>query len=346
MSASVCDADSARVYLKYAADLESTEPIVALCCRTFFIQKVIETKQQRGVEFTPTEGKFIAQMLDFVESSKQKLGLGNETRKDKLEDFCSRVFIAVEREEKSAEEITKIHAMQFHSTAQLIDLMSLFGRLSPVWSNRRILVQSINTCIGSFCKLKAALILRCINNHKSPPRGRPCDSPKAFEAAMSLPAPAEEEKGKLQPSPAESQFTKSSSCDAPPPTVPQPVTPFLDSVIIPSVNRASFGSPPVRAAPWASMLDQPETGPVIIPMVSHNMRPLQQQSMIVSMPKREPMPTAAGTKIAKADPRYAMVLAQTQKLAEYALSELEFKKVKSAKQLVEQAIQQLSLLAE
>ncbi len=130
--------DPFRIYLKYAAELDEIEPVVALCCRTHYIQRLIESKQRARVEFTPVESAFMSQLLGFVEASRQNLGLGNDARRDRLDAFCSRLFLALENEEQTAEKLTKDLAARLFSTGRLIELLGLFGPLSPMWEDRSI----------------------------------------------------------------------------------------------------------------------------------------------------------------------------------------------------------------
>ncbi len=195
----------------------------------------------------------------------------------------------------------------------------------------------------------------------TPPRGRPADPKTCFEAVKGL-------HSSKKPIPpwtvdtvaTEATMSKFCSCDDKPAVSPFESAAALSSinVIIPTVkhpelNRYSMGTPDMELAPMplvpAERADEePE---IVIPSVRHGC----DESQSVFMPSRvaketAKVPTAPQpayeTKVGKRDMRYASILAQAQKLAEYALNELQFRNVASARQFVVQAIAQLSFLSE
>ena len=143
MSAGIKENNPYKIYLKYAEDLEEAEPVVALCCRIYYTKKFVEAKQKTGQVFTPDEEKYVAQLIRDVEFGQGKLGMSSETRKEKLEEFCTKIFLALEKEELTAEELTKIHAVQFNATANFVELLSIFGNLSPQWEDRSMFIYII-----------------------------------------------------------------------------------------------------------------------------------------------------------------------------------------------------------
>lgn len=162
--------DLLKIYLKYAEDFDSFEPIISLCCRTFYVKRYIDSKKLLGKPFTPEESKHINSLLNSVETLQKKLGFSNEIRKSKFEEFCTKIFVEIEREELSTKKLTKLHAIQFNTTANFIDILTIFNPLSKEWENRK-----------NYCRFKAILILKCLKNNIEPPKGPPKDFQEIYK---------------------------------------------------------------------------------------------------------------------------------------------------------------------
>ena len=126
------------MYLKFAKDMEDVEPAVALCCKMHYLDKYIETKKQQGLN---AEDKvFVQQLMKSIEDEKDVLGLNKDERYAMLLNFCQKIFISINQEEEKAEKVTKLHAMQFHTTANFIELLAVFGPIPPDWEEKSMLV--------------------------------------------------------------------------------------------------------------------------------------------------------------------------------------------------------------
>lgn len=124
---------SLEEYLFYAKELENICKVASDCCITFYLEKFIQYKQRCRQACSKDENKRMSELLKQVELSQKKLGFSIEERKQKLEDFCSKIFLAFKVEEETAEQITEEIAAQYHYASKLIDLLSLFEGISSEW---------------------------------------------------------------------------------------------------------------------------------------------------------------------------------------------------------------------
>lgn len=124
-------------YLTYAKNLKATEPIIALCCKTFYVQKFIEAKKQSLASFSPAETKKIQILLRESEEEKKEINFAAEQGQAAVEDFCTRQFVGICKDEQDPKNpITRNHAVQFRNTANFIDLLSVYGELPPDWEEK------------------------------------------------------------------------------------------------------------------------------------------------------------------------------------------------------------------
>lgn len=136
MTAQKSPIDAFLPYLTYAKNLQAAEPIIALCCKTFYISKVVDYKKKSGTQYTPEETAQMGKLFKESEEEKKTLGLTKEMGQEAVEDFCTRQFVAANLEEKNAPKITRGHALQFKNTANFIDLLGVYGELPPDWEQK------------------------------------------------------------------------------------------------------------------------------------------------------------------------------------------------------------------
>ncbi len=123
-----------KTYLKMANDLDASEPVIALCCRMHYAEKMMSFKKQAGAtSFTPEEEADLSAVLNKVAETKKTLGMNKEEIKDTLEEFCSRAFCAIDKEDRTAPKIGKEHARRFLSTAYFIELLRSYDGMTPKW---------------------------------------------------------------------------------------------------------------------------------------------------------------------------------------------------------------------
>ena len=158
-------ANPIKVYLKYAAEFDKDQPILALCCRSHYVGKQIETKQRKREFFTPEENKEIIDLLKYTMTTATKLGVSDTDRKSYLEKFCNKIFLSLQGEDYSTEKHSMFYAIQFNTVANFIEVLKIFGPLSDLWEERRRL-----------CKYKAAIIMKYMKSGKVPFKGKPVNS--------------------------------------------------------------------------------------------------------------------------------------------------------------------------
>eukprot|EP00826_Nyctotherus_ovalis_P042068 TRINITY_DN4293_c0_g1_i20.p1 TRINITY_DN4293_c0_g1~~TRINITY_DN4293_c0_g1_i20.p1 ORF type:complete len:245 (-),score=96.84 TRINITY_DN4293_c0_g1_i20:106-840(-) len=154
--------EQCKIYLLLAKESEATDPIVAHACRTFYVDRFMETKKKLGEALTPEEKKDLSELLSIIEAAKKEAGLNKETTREAVENFCGLRFAVLDKEEHKTAKITKKHAMLFKNMANYIELLAMYGPLPPKWDEKL-----------KYCKLKAVNIVRCLNQGIDPPRGNP-----------------------------------------------------------------------------------------------------------------------------------------------------------------------------
>jgi hypothetical protein len=162
------------VYTKYALDLDKIEPVVALSCRLYYCTKLIEAKKKsEDSVITPNEKAEIRSLLDLIEEGYKRLRLSRNVRRKILIRFCDKLFTGIKEEELLFTTPTLLHAIQFNTVADLIDLLNQFGEIPNEWKERK-----------RYCKCKAITMLENSKKGKEPPIGRPMDTPKVFDSIL------------------------------------------------------------------------------------------------------------------------------------------------------------------
>jgi len=104
--------------------------------------------------------------LEDLEKMKQAMG---EVNKDDMqvavENFVISVFARAEKDEETVETIGKTQAVAWRRASHFIDVITVFGPLSPEWENRR-----------KYANYKAGIILKCLKSGEAPPRGNPFET--------------------------------------------------------------------------------------------------------------------------------------------------------------------------
>jgi len=79
-----------------------------------------------------------------------------------VDNFLLSMFAKIDKEERTAPQITKNHALDFKRCSDFIAILTMFGPLEPEWEER-----------DKYCKFKAGIILKCLKSGEEPPRGNP-----------------------------------------------------------------------------------------------------------------------------------------------------------------------------
>ena len=72
------------------------------------------------------------------------------------------MFAKLDKEDRTAPQITKQHAIDFKKCADFIQILTMFGAIEAEWAERE-----------KYCKFKAGIILKCLKSGEERPRGNP-----------------------------------------------------------------------------------------------------------------------------------------------------------------------------
>eukprot|EP00831_Metopus_contortus_P070242 TRINITY_DN635_c0_g1_i3.p1 TRINITY_DN635_c0_g1~~TRINITY_DN635_c0_g1_i3.p1 ORF type:complete len:280 (-),score=55.26 TRINITY_DN635_c0_g1_i3:41-880(-) len=262
---------------------------------------------------------FFFQAEDGIRDVERSRGLGDVykrqvhgERKQMVDDFCARTFVALDKDERNAPTITKGHAIQFNSMSHFIELLSVYGSLSPEWEEKR-----------KYCKYKAGNILKCLKQGIDPPRGHPNDPPP--EKKKELP-PADPSSEGYPPIPPEFSY----------PSMPQP------NVLPPPAEPSNFApNPPMPPPAFSYPNIQPSVSPVE-PLPAHSIVPPSKKTAGRKFDPRN-CHNSEG-KIMRAYPKYYEVLGLAQKSTDHAVQELKGRVPLRALECLEQALEYLDSL--
>mmetsp|Transcript_14949 Transcript_14949/g.10850 ORF Transcript_14949/g.10850 Transcript_14949/m.10850 type:complete len:159 (-) Transcript_14949:494-970(-) len=137
-------------------------PIVAYYCKLVGVTKGLSILRGLGSENKEVKDFLMKELQDL---ERMKVALEGTTKEDQhvqIENFVLSVFAKIDKEERTAEKITKVHAMDFKRCGDFIALLTSFGELSSEWKERE-----------KYCKYKAGTILKALKNGEEPPRGNP-----------------------------------------------------------------------------------------------------------------------------------------------------------------------------
>ena len=79
-----------------------------------------------------------------------------------VENFVLSVFASIDKEERTCETVGKQHAVAFKRAGDFIQILSLFGALTPEWEERR-----------KYTVYKAGTIMKALKAGEVPVRGNP-----------------------------------------------------------------------------------------------------------------------------------------------------------------------------
>jgi len=127
---------SLKVYLKMATDLDSTEPVIALCCRVYYMEKYLGFKKEAKLNLSPEEKAELTQLANTIGETKKIYTMTKEEIKDVLEDFCGKNFARMDKEDHNVPKLTKEHASRFNTTAHFIQLLSSYDGMTPKWEEK------------------------------------------------------------------------------------------------------------------------------------------------------------------------------------------------------------------
>eukprot|EP00826_Nyctotherus_ovalis_P054039 TRINITY_DN7058_c0_g1_i4.p1 TRINITY_DN7058_c0_g1~~TRINITY_DN7058_c0_g1_i4.p1 ORF type:complete len:322 (-),score=81.54 TRINITY_DN7058_c0_g1_i4:125-1090(-) len=312
-----------KPYLTYAKDLDDIDPVVALCCRSYYITKYIEAKHQSNKLFTPSESASINELLGMMEEAQKKLGFTKEERKAKVEDFCKKLFDCIVEDGLSAMEVTLQHALQFNTTADLIQLLKLFGDTPHAWEEKR-----------KYCRYNAVVIYKCMKSGIELPRGRPCDAPEIFASVLSA-------KGHECEYPDLAEF-KAEGREPMSVDKGRLLGDDLGDIVIPRTNMRSMVMLPTKLIEPDNRneLKMKDTKPNAKASINDDHIPDEDIVIPLTFIHNKPLVQSLPHKIGKEEP----VANSIRKEVESALGEVQFKNIKTVKEHVMKALAKFDCL--
>ena len=116
-----------KPYFTYAEAMRQGVPIMAYHCKFYGVQTGLKACNANPGDDANTAKAYLIQQLSELESMKQAMGdVKQEDLKYHVENWVLSKFAQIDKEERTAEEITKKHAMEFKRTADFIAILELF----------------------------------------------------------------------------------------------------------------------------------------------------------------------------------------------------------------------------
>ena len=115
--------ESFKIFIKLADVLNANDPIIAHCCRLFYVQKILTLKKQANLQTTPEEQAELSAIIKKIEDGKKANPITKEEIKAALEKFCEKRFVYMDKVDHTVPKINKGHAIQFSDTAHYIELL-------------------------------------------------------------------------------------------------------------------------------------------------------------------------------------------------------------------------------
>jgi len=127
-------------YLEYAKAIERIEPIVAVYCRLYYVDKFVQMKKSSNMQFDPkTESVHINNLINQIQQAQKASNLTKDQKQIRVSDYCKKMFdkIMVELHKPDFDE--RQIAGQLKTMIDFIEILTIFGPLSPEWVSNRIL---------------------------------------------------------------------------------------------------------------------------------------------------------------------------------------------------------------
>ena len=310
-----------QIFVELFQEIYEREPEVAYYVLLYYVNKGIELlNRDSGNQALKAE---VLSKMDQLEGLKRSLG--DPVSKDTYEGFLTMLFCQIDTEDRQQGSGGPT-AKKFRNCAKLIEAWGQNGPLSPAWEDKR-----------KYCLWKAADIAKAIKERRVPRRGGPNDEQSSEPMDFQEPPPAH-----LAPSKPASQPTFP---QAPLPPFPQggypqapPAYPQSQPTAYPTQPPAYPTQPPAYPTQPPAYPAQPgysqSTGqPAYTPM-----QPPQGMGTY-PMANQQAFREGYGRKLTRVQVR---ILGQVIKASNNAVQEMEFKKIREAKEQLMQALQYLS----
>lgn len=154
-----------KPFFTYAAELRSV-PIMAYHCKLYAVQKGFSLCKVNPGDQAKLATNYLMQELQDLEVMKKAMGdVNKDDMQVAVENFVISVFARAEKDELTVENIGKVQAVAWRRAGHFIDVITVFGPLTPEWEQRR-----------KYANYKAGIILKCLKSGEEPPRGNPFET--------------------------------------------------------------------------------------------------------------------------------------------------------------------------
>lgn len=118
-----------KAYFKYAMELKQHLPVIAYYCKLYGVTKGFDLMKSNAQNPNIAEVKqYLINELKDLETMKSALGsTSKEDHLPQVENFLLSMFARLDKEERTAPQITKQHAIDFKKCADFIQILTMFG---------------------------------------------------------------------------------------------------------------------------------------------------------------------------------------------------------------------------
>ena len=124
-----------KLFIRYADELESHDPVVAQQFRMYFIEKQMEyIKKTKGQNYK-NDKAIISEQLKKTEELNKKLNLTKEQKKQQMHQYCAGMYKKIMDAAKAPNCKKPICISKLKTMMDFIQVLTVFGPLSSEWSN-------------------------------------------------------------------------------------------------------------------------------------------------------------------------------------------------------------------
>eukprot|EP00826_Nyctotherus_ovalis_P055441 TRINITY_DN735_c0_g4_i3.p1 TRINITY_DN735_c0_g4~~TRINITY_DN735_c0_g4_i3.p1 ORF type:complete len:139 (+),score=34.99 TRINITY_DN735_c0_g4_i3:173-589(+) len=127
--------DDLELFIRYADELESRNPVVAQQFRMYFMERQMENIKKTKGQDHKKEKTAIAEQLKKTEDLNKKLNLTNEQKKEQMTQYCKAMFSKVMNAARQPNCKKPLCISKLHTMLDFIHVLTVFGPLSAEWSS-------------------------------------------------------------------------------------------------------------------------------------------------------------------------------------------------------------------
>jgi len=141
MVSSILNMENYKAYLDYAKGIEEVSPVMALYCKIYYAEKLLESKKQtKSTIMQQNESIYINDMLKQIHKTHEALGLKREQKQQLVEQYCGKSYEKTIGETLQPGFDKEGCAGRLRTVANFIDVLTVFSPLTPEWIQKSIYV--------------------------------------------------------------------------------------------------------------------------------------------------------------------------------------------------------------